>query len=168
MRSGLTISGLQDLGLHGAIWRALEVTDERAVVELCNCSGEPMDVVAGDAPELIEFVRARPATLADPEPAPAPTPPHRGQPLDELRGMSPVVRRPPTPASRGPRPSERSASARRTARRSAAGARSRHGRRTPTPAQSARAAFSAMSPTWGTASTGHPQASARAIVPWPA
>jgi hypothetical protein len=62
MRSGLTVSELEDWELHGAIWRPLEVTDARAVVELCSCSGEPMDVVEGDAPELIEFVRARPAT----------------------------------------------------------------------------------------------------------
>jgi hypothetical protein len=65
MRSGLTVSELEDWELHGAIWRPLEVTDARAVVELCSCSGEPMDVVEGDAPELIEFVRARPEATAD-------------------------------------------------------------------------------------------------------
>ena len=36
----------------------VEISDERAVVELCTCSGEPMDRVQGAAPELIEFVRA--------------------------------------------------------------------------------------------------------------
>ena len=60
MRAGLTIAELKDWELHGAIWRALELTDERAVVELCSCSGEPMDVVEGDSPELIEVVRAHP------------------------------------------------------------------------------------------------------------
>lgn len=64
MRSGLTISELEDWELHGAIWRALEVSDDHTVVELCSCSGERMDVVEGDAPELIEFVRARPADRA--------------------------------------------------------------------------------------------------------
>ena len=59
MRAGLTIAELEDWELHGAIWRPLELSDERAVVELCSCSGEPMDVVEGDSPELIEFVRAR-------------------------------------------------------------------------------------------------------------
>ena len=54
------MSELEHWELHGAIWRALEVTDARAVVELCSCSGERVDVVEGDAPELIEFVRARP------------------------------------------------------------------------------------------------------------
>jgi hypothetical protein len=60
MRSGLTVTELEDWELHGAIWRALEVSDERAVVELCSCSGEPMDVAEGDSPELIEFIRTRP------------------------------------------------------------------------------------------------------------
>jgi hypothetical protein len=59
MRSGLTIAELEDWELHGAIWRALEVTDRRAVVELCSCTGEPMDLAESDAPELIEFVRER-------------------------------------------------------------------------------------------------------------
>jgi hypothetical protein len=59
MKSGLTVAELEEWELHGAVWRALEVSDERAVVELCSCSGEPMDVAEGDAPELIEFVRVR-------------------------------------------------------------------------------------------------------------
>ena len=59
MRAGLPLAELEDWQLHGAIWRPLELSDERAVVELCSCSGEPMDVVEGDSPELIEFVRAR-------------------------------------------------------------------------------------------------------------
>jgi hypothetical protein len=61
MRSGLTVAQLEDWELHGAIWRALSVSDERAVVELCSCTGEAMDVAEGDSPELIEFVRTRPA-----------------------------------------------------------------------------------------------------------
>ncbi|HUJ34524.1 MAG TPA: hypothetical protein VLW51_04895 [Solirubrobacteraceae bacterium] len=60
MRSGLTVSELEHWELNGAIWRPLEVSGARAVVELCSCSGERMDVVEGDAPDLIEFVRARP------------------------------------------------------------------------------------------------------------
>ena len=64
MRSGLTVSELEDWELHGAIWRALEVSDAHTVVELCSCSGERMDVVEGDAPELIACVRARPVDRA--------------------------------------------------------------------------------------------------------
>jgi hypothetical protein len=40
------------------MWRAVEVSDERAVIELCSCSGEPMDLVEGDDAQLIEYVRA--------------------------------------------------------------------------------------------------------------
>ena len=59
LRSGLSIAELEDWELHGAVWRPLEVSDERAIVELCSCSGEPMDVVVGEGRELIEFLRAR-------------------------------------------------------------------------------------------------------------
>jgi hypothetical protein len=58
MRPRVTIEDLRRWEDHGAIWRALEISDERAVVELCTCYGEPVDVVQGEAPELIEFVRA--------------------------------------------------------------------------------------------------------------
>jgi len=46
---------------HGATWRALELTDEQAIVELCTCYGEPVDVVRSRDPRLIAFVRAREA-----------------------------------------------------------------------------------------------------------
>jgi len=52
-----TIKELQDWKLGGAVWRPVEVGDERVVIDLCSCSGEPMDRVQSDAPELIEFVR---------------------------------------------------------------------------------------------------------------
>jgi len=54
-----TIKELQDWELGGAVWRPLEVSEDHAVIELCSCSGEPMDRVESDAPELIEYVRAR-------------------------------------------------------------------------------------------------------------
>lgn len=59
MSSPVTIDDLDRWEEHGAIWRALEVSDERAVVELCTCYGEPIDLVQGDVPELIEYVRGR-------------------------------------------------------------------------------------------------------------
>jgi hypothetical protein len=57
-RAPVTIEELERWEEHGATWRTIEVTDERAVVELCTCYGEPVDMRTGDAPELIEFVRA--------------------------------------------------------------------------------------------------------------
>jgi (2Fe-2S) ferredoxin len=41
----------------GAVWRAVHVSDARAVVDLCTCTGEPVDRLESDDPELIRFVR---------------------------------------------------------------------------------------------------------------
>jgi hypothetical protein len=59
VRPRLEIDALKQWEDNGAKWRAIEVTDQRAVVELCTCYGEPVDRLEGDAPELIEFVRAQ-------------------------------------------------------------------------------------------------------------
>ncbi len=59
MRPPLTIDDLTRWEENGARWRAVEVSDTRAVVELCSCTGEPMDELQSDAPELIAFVRSR-------------------------------------------------------------------------------------------------------------
>ena len=53
-----TIKELEDWTLNGATWRALELSEERAVLELCTCHGEAVDVVESEDPELIDFVRA--------------------------------------------------------------------------------------------------------------
>jgi hypothetical protein len=57
-RAPVTVEELERWEEHGATWRTIEVSGERAVVELCTCYGEPVDRRAGDSPELIEFVRA--------------------------------------------------------------------------------------------------------------
>ena len=54
-----TVEDLERWEEHGAIWRPFEVTDQRAVVQLCTCYGEPVDLVESDDPQLIEFVRQR-------------------------------------------------------------------------------------------------------------
>jgi hypothetical protein len=56
-RRRLTVSELERWADHGAQWRALEISDEHAVVELCTCYGESVDVVQGRTPELIAYVR---------------------------------------------------------------------------------------------------------------
>lgn len=58
-RPPLTVEALTRWEQNGATWRALEISDERAVVELCTCYGEPVDTLQSDRPELIEFVRSR-------------------------------------------------------------------------------------------------------------
>ena len=60
-RPELTIEDLERWEEHGATWRALELSDDRAVVELCTCYGEPVDVVQSEVPAVIEFVRTHPA-----------------------------------------------------------------------------------------------------------
>jgi hypothetical protein len=57
----VTIEDLERWEDNGATWRAFEVTDTLAVIDLCSCTGEPMERVQSDAPEVIEFVRARPS-----------------------------------------------------------------------------------------------------------
>jgi hypothetical protein len=56
-RPSVTVEDLESWTLNGAQWRPLEVSDERAVVELCTCYGEAVDVVESEAPELIAYVR---------------------------------------------------------------------------------------------------------------
>lgn len=56
-----TIAELMDWEQGGAVWRPVELTAEHAVVDLCTCSGEPMDRVQSDDREFIEFVRTRSA-----------------------------------------------------------------------------------------------------------
>jgi hypothetical protein len=43
----------------GAVWRVESLTDTAAVIQLCTCTGEPVERIESDDPELIEFVRAR-------------------------------------------------------------------------------------------------------------
>jgi hypothetical protein len=57
-RPRLTKDDLERWQESGATWRALEITDEGAVVELCTCTGEPVDVLAGTGADLVAFVRA--------------------------------------------------------------------------------------------------------------
>ena len=56
-RPSVTVEDLERWTDHGALWRALEVSDERAVVELCTCFGEAVDVVEGRGTALIAYVR---------------------------------------------------------------------------------------------------------------
>jgi hypothetical protein len=58
LRAEITVEDLKRWEDHGATWRAVEICDERAVVELCTCYGEPVDLAQSEAPELIAFVRA--------------------------------------------------------------------------------------------------------------
>lgn len=56
--NSVTVDHLEDWVLNGATWRAVELDDRRAVIDLCSCSGERMERVQSDQPEVIEYVRA--------------------------------------------------------------------------------------------------------------
>jgi hypothetical protein len=42
---------------HGAQYRVLELTDERAVVQLQTCYGEPVDLLESEDSALIAYLR---------------------------------------------------------------------------------------------------------------
>ena len=58
---GTPIETLRRWEDHGAVWRAVHVSDERAIVDLCACTGEPVDRLESSDPELIRYLRERPA-----------------------------------------------------------------------------------------------------------
>ena len=47
---------------HGAMWRAVHVSDAKAIVDLCTCYGEPVDRIESTDPELIALLRRRPTS----------------------------------------------------------------------------------------------------------
>ena len=44
---------------HGAVFRVESLTDERAVVMLCTCTGEPVERLESDDDALLTFLRER-------------------------------------------------------------------------------------------------------------
>jgi hypothetical protein len=47
---------------NGAMWRAVHVSDAKAIVELCTCAGEPVERIESDDPDLIRLLRERPTS----------------------------------------------------------------------------------------------------------
>ncbi|MGI9183953.1 MAG: hypothetical protein ACR2GZ_03160 [Solirubrobacteraceae bacterium] len=62
-RPPITIEALERWEESGALWRTAALTPDRVVVELCTCSGEPVDALASEDPELIALVRRRGSNL---------------------------------------------------------------------------------------------------------
>lgn len=42
---------------HGAEWRVVSLGDDRAVVDLCTCYGEPVERIESDDADLLRFLR---------------------------------------------------------------------------------------------------------------
>jgi hypothetical protein len=48
---------------HGADWRVVALSDDHVSIDLCTCSGEPVDRLDSGDRELIEFVASRLSAL---------------------------------------------------------------------------------------------------------
>lgn len=59
----LTIDRLQRWQLAGGSWRLLEIASDRVVVELCACTGEPMQRVRSEDPAVIAHLRTARSAL---------------------------------------------------------------------------------------------------------
>jgi hypothetical protein len=60
------ISVLERWEGSGAVWKAVHVSDELAILDLCTCYGEPVDRIETREPDAIAYVRDR----LDDEPSP--------------------------------------------------------------------------------------------------
>jgi hypothetical protein len=52
--------GIDDLErwvLSGAHWRVVDISRDHAVVDMCACTGEPMERVESDDPAVIGYLR---------------------------------------------------------------------------------------------------------------
>jgi hypothetical protein len=54
----LTREDLERWVEFGAHWRVVDLSDERAVVDLCACTGETVERRESDDPELVRYVRS--------------------------------------------------------------------------------------------------------------
>jgi hypothetical protein len=53
----LTIDDLERWVLSGAHWRVVDISSQHAVVDMCACTGEPMERVESGDPAVIRYLR---------------------------------------------------------------------------------------------------------------
>ena len=53
----LTINRLEEWARSGAHWRVIHLSDRRAVVELQQCTGEPIERLESGTPDLIAYLQ---------------------------------------------------------------------------------------------------------------
>ena len=53
----LTVDGLERWVRFGAQWHVMHLSDERAAVELCACTGEPVERLESHDPAVIGYLR---------------------------------------------------------------------------------------------------------------
>jgi hypothetical protein len=51
------IDQLKRWRLLGGRWHVVHLSDQRAVVEMCTCTGEPLERLESDDPRLIAYLR---------------------------------------------------------------------------------------------------------------
>ena len=61
--TALTIDALERWVLFGAQWRIVDLSGQRAVVDLCTCTGELVERLESDDPALIRYLRSAPSDL---------------------------------------------------------------------------------------------------------
>lgn len=57
MAEALTVEHLERWMLSGAHWRVVDITNLRVVVDLCACTGEPVERRLSDDPAVIDYLR---------------------------------------------------------------------------------------------------------------
>ena len=60
VRRPLTVEELERWVVFGARWRLVEITDRRAVVDLCQCPGELEEQRESSDPLVLEYLRSHP------------------------------------------------------------------------------------------------------------
>lgn len=53
----VTIDDLENWVLSGAHWRVVDISNAHAVVDLCTCTGEPMERLESADPTVIGYLR---------------------------------------------------------------------------------------------------------------
>ena len=61
--STLTIDVLERWVLFGAQWRIVDLSGQRAVVDLCTCTGELVERLQSHDPALIRYLLSAPSDL---------------------------------------------------------------------------------------------------------
>jgi len=60
VRRPLTVEELERWVVFGARWRLVEISDRRAVVDLCQCTGELEEQRESSDPLVLEYLRSHP------------------------------------------------------------------------------------------------------------
>jgi hypothetical protein len=59
------LENVENWTLSGGSWRIVSISNERAVVDLCACTGEPMERLESDDPTVIARLRTMPSSFLD-------------------------------------------------------------------------------------------------------